>query len=148
MEAIEKNAVVNGTRITYFERGIAYRGQGPTLLFVHATGFHARVWDKIINALGDFHSISLDQRGHGRSEKVSVSHWNDVITDTFEFVEQLDLTNIVAIGHSMGGQTTNQSAIGRGWMTEDDYADIDFGSTKSSSSKRKKKSPRAKLKKR
>ncbi|MBL6692014.1 MAG: alpha/beta hydrolase [Pseudomonadales bacterium] len=103
MEAIEKNAVVNGTRITYFERGIAYRGQGPTLLFVHATGFHARVWDKIIDALGDLHSISVDQRGHGRSEKKKIQHWDEVITDVAELIEQLDLTNILAIGHSMGG---------------------------------------------
>ena len=102
LECIEKNAVVNGIRLTYFERGLAYRGIRPTLLFVHATGFHARVWDKIINALGDFHSISVDQRGHGRSEKKKTQHWNEVITDTREMIEQLELTNIIAIGHSMG----------------------------------------------
>ena len=103
LECIEKNAVVNGIRLTYFERGMAYRGIKPTLLFVHATGFHARVWDKIINSLGDFHSISVDQRGHGRSEKKKIQHWSEVITDTSEMIEQLDLTNVIAIGHSMGG---------------------------------------------
>ncbi len=103
MEVIEKNAIVNDTRITYFERGIAYRGKGPTLLFVHATGFHARVWDKIIDALGNVHSISVDQRGHGRSEKKKILHWDEVITDVAELIEQLDLANILAIGHSMGG---------------------------------------------
>jgi len=103
LKCIEKNAVVNGIRLTYFERGIAYRGVKPTLLFVHATGFHARVWDKIVNSLGNFHSISVDQRGHGRSEKKKTQHWNEVITDTSEMIEQLDLTNIIAIGHSMGG---------------------------------------------
>ena len=102
LDCVEKNAVVNQTRITYFERGIAFRGTKPTLLFVHATGFHARVWDKIINALGDYHSISLDQRGHGRSEKTKITHWDEVITDVQEFIEQLDLTNVVAVGHSMG----------------------------------------------
>ncbi len=102
LECIEKNAIVNGIRLTYFERGTVYRGVKPTLLFVHATGFHARIWDKIINALGDFHSISVDQRGHGRSEKKKTQHWSEVITDTSEMIEQLDLTNIIAIGHSMG----------------------------------------------
>ena len=102
LECIEKNAIVNGIRLTYFERGMVYRGVKPTLLFVHATGFHARIWDKIINALGDFHSISVDQRGHGRSEKKKTQHWSEVITDTSEMIEQLDLTNIIAIGHSMG----------------------------------------------
>ncbi len=102
LECLEKNAVVNGVRITYFERGMSFRGIRPTLLFVHATGFHARVWDKIINNLGDFHSISVDQRGHGRSEKKKIEHWGQVITDTYDMIVQLDLTNIVAIGHSMG----------------------------------------------
>lgn len=99
---MEKNAVVNGIRLTYFERGIAYRGKSPTLLFVHATGFHGRVWDKIINALGNVHSISVDSRGHGRSEKKKIGHWQEVVDDVHEFVLNLDLHNIVGIGHSMG----------------------------------------------
>ena len=103
LECTEKNAVVNNIRITYFERGMAFRGIKPTLLFVHATGFHARVWDKIINGLGDFHSISIDQRGHGRSEKKKIEHWDEVTTDVTDFIEQLDLQSIIAIGHSMGG---------------------------------------------
>ena len=103
LDCVEKNATVNGVRLTYFERGMAYRGRKPTLVFVHATGFHARIWDKIINALGDYHSISIDQRGHGRSEKLKINHWEDVITDVTGLIEQLDLTRIVAIGHSMGG---------------------------------------------
>ncbi len=112
LECLEKNAVVNGVRLTYFERGIAFRGQGPTLLFVHATGFHARVWDRIINDLGDFHSISIDQRGHGRSEKKKIYHWNEVITDVAEFIAQLDLNNILAIGHSMGAHALIGAAAG------------------------------------
>lgn len=120
LEPVEKNAVVNGTRITYFERGIAYRGQGPTLLFVHATGFHARVWDKIINALGNIHSISIDQRGHGRSEKKKILHWDEVITDVSEMIEQLDLSNLVAIGHSMGGH----ALIGAAARMEDRFLRI------------------------
>ena len=102
LECLEKNAVVNGLRLTYFERGMAHRGSSPTLLFVHATGFHARVWDKIINGLGNIHSISLDLRGHGRSEKKKIEHWENVISDVNELVIQLDLHNVIAIGHSMG----------------------------------------------
>ena len=102
LECVEKNAVVNGVRLTYFERGMAHRSQKPTLLFLHATGFHARVWDKIINNLGNYHSIAVDQRGHGRSEKRQIGHWDEFITDVTELIIQLDLVNVVAIGHSMG----------------------------------------------
>jgi lipase len=42
----------------------------PTLLFVHATGFHSRVWDQLISHLPARHIIAVDQRGHGRSETV------------------------------------------------------------------------------
>jgi len=103
LDPVEKNAFVNGVRITYFERGMSFRGQKPTLLFFHATGFHARIWDKIINALGDYHSISVDQRGHGRSEKKKIHHWDEAVADAAQFIEQLGLTNIIGIGHSMGG---------------------------------------------
>jgi|ADKQ01.1.fsa_nt_gi Predicted hydrolases or acyltransferases (alpha/beta hydrolase superfamily) len=110
LECLEKNAVVNGLRLTYFERGMAHRGTSPTLLFVHATGFHARVWDKIINGLGNIHSISVDQRGHGRSEKKKIEHWENVISDVHELIVQLDLRNVIAIGHSMGAHALLGSA--------------------------------------
>ncbi len=120
LECLEKNAVVDGTRLTYFERGMAFRGTKPTLLFVHATGFHARVWDKIINQLGNYHSISVDQRGHGRSEKKKIEHWGQVITDVSELIQQLDLANLIAIGHSMGGH----ALIGAAATMEDRFRQI------------------------
>lgn len=120
LECAEKNAVVAGTRLTYFERGMAFRGTKPTLLFVHATGFHGRIWDKIVNGLGDYHSISVDQRGHGRSEKKKIEHWNQVITDVAELITTLDLTNIIAIGHSMGGH----ALIGAAAMMEERFLKI------------------------
>ena len=62
----EKKIRLDSATLAYFERNTHLRSKGPTLLFVHATGFHGRVWDKIINSIGKFHSISVDQRGHGR----------------------------------------------------------------------------------
>lgn len=35
--------------ICWFEWGT--RGQGPSLLLLHATGFHARLWDQVVAAL-------------------------------------------------------------------------------------------------
>ncbi len=66
---------LNDCELAYFERHPELRGRGPTLFFVHATGFHARVWDQIIARLPHTHSIALDQRGHGRSEKRPITHW-------------------------------------------------------------------------
>ena len=38
---------VNGVDIAVFEWGQA-RADQPSILFVHATGFHARIWDQVI----------------------------------------------------------------------------------------------------
>ncbi len=99
---LEKSIRVRDIHLAYVERGESFRGIGPTLLFAHATGFHARIWDKIIDGLGNFHSISVDMRGHGRSGKRRIQHWDELIADLTEFIPQLDLSNIIGIGHSMG----------------------------------------------
>ena len=64
--APEQRVTVNGIRLAYFEWGTEHRGSGPTILLVHATGFHARVWDRIVKRLPGYHIVALDQRGHVR----------------------------------------------------------------------------------
>ena len=114
---IEKKAHVNGINLTYFERGRAHRDAGPTLLFAHATGFHARIWDKIVRQFPDCHVVSLDQRGHGRSEKKRVEHWSQLIADLSGLIATLDLQQLVGVGHSMGGH----AMIGAAGAQEDRF---------------------------
>jgi len=92
---------VNGAELAYFERGTR-RDDLPTLLFVHATGFHGRVWDYHAEAFPEHHIVALEQRGHGRSEKLAVSNWRTFGEDQAAFVEALDLSGLIGIGHSMG----------------------------------------------
>lgn len=105
MASIETPALrkirVNGAELAYFERG-SRRDDLPTLLFVHATGFHARVWDYHAEALPEYHIIALEQRGHGRSEKLAVTDWRTFGEDQAAFVQALDLHGLIGIGHSMG----------------------------------------------
>ena len=101
MEPQLHKVAVNGVNLAYFERGTR-RDDAPTLLFVHATGFHGRVWDYHAEAFPDLHIIALEQRGHGRSDKVPVKHWSKFGEDQAEFVQALDLSNLIGIGHSMG----------------------------------------------
>ncbi len=102
-DVIEKRVEVNDVGLAYFERREDLRGKGPTLFFVHATGFHGRLWDQIIARLPECHSIALDQRGHGRSDKVQIDHWRTTVNDAAAVIESLDLENVLAVGHSMGG---------------------------------------------
>lgn len=93
---------VNGVELVYFEWG--ERGDGGTIVMAHATGFHARVWDRTIAALpGSPHVIAYDQRGHGRSQKLGPYSWDVFGQDLFDLLEALDLEDVVGVGHSMGG---------------------------------------------
>ena len=104
----EGRIAVRGIELAYFEWG---RRTGPTILMLHATGFHARCWDGVIRALGtDTHVIAVDQRGHGRSSKQGPYNWSEFGADAAAFVDALELENIVGVGHSMGGHSIVQAA--------------------------------------
>ena len=112
-EPSEHRARVNGVELAYFEWGGHARGALPSILFVHATGFHARVFDRLIGHLGDRHVVSVDQRGHGRSgEKVPIRHWRDMGNDLTALVRELALEGAVGVGHSMGGHAIVDAAAG------------------------------------
>jgi lipase len=107
---IEKHIVVDGIDLCYFEWGHTDPAR-TTVVFAHATGFHARCWDGVVAHLdADRHVISIDQRGHGRSAKVPPFNWESFGHDLGRFVELLNLSRIVGVGHSMGGHATVQAA--------------------------------------
>ena len=92
----------NGIRMAYFEWRAAQRGLLPTLLLVHATGFHGRVWDQVVHHLPGRHVIAAEQRGHGRSEAADFDTWEAFGQDLSALAAQLDLHGAVGVGHSMG----------------------------------------------
>ena len=95
--------------ICYFEWGNA--GDGPSILLLHATGFHARCWDKLVDAFPDgTHVIAVDQLGHGRSAAPIITDWADVAGATAELVQSLGIRFAVGAGHSMGGHCLVQVA--------------------------------------
>lgn len=100
---------VNGTRLCWFETGVAHPGR-PSILLVHATGFHARCWDEVIRRLAGYHVISIDLRGHGRSDSSPPFSWDTFGSDLSEFIATIGLSNIVGAGHSMGGHCLVQAA--------------------------------------
>ena len=98
-----------GVRLCYFEWGAP--NEKPTVLCVHATGFHARCWDGVIRELGEgWHVVALDLRGHGRSEKRGPYDWRQFGDDVAAFAKALPLTRAIGIGHSMGGHAVVQAA--------------------------------------
>lgn len=99
-----------GLEICFFE----WSGRGRPLIFVHATGFHARCWDQVIAGFRDRHCIALDMPGHGRSESPDkVSDWLGYAQTVIDLVDSLDLADVLAIGHSMGGHSISFAALQR-----------------------------------
>ncbi|MBM03517.1 MAG: alpha/beta hydrolase [Chloroflexi bacterium] len=93
---------VGECNISLFE----WEGVGPPLFFSHATGFHARVWDNVIRKLPGRHVYSIDLRGHGRSDKTPLLYdWEIFVNDVIKIFQKLNLSNVVGVGHSMGGHT-------------------------------------------
>lgn len=101
------------TDLCYFEWGDASH---QTIIMLHATGFHARCWDKVIAHLADdYHVIAVDHRGHGRSGKPkSLSDWSIQAGDVARLIEHLDIKNIIGVGHSMGGNALVQICANHG----------------------------------
>lgn len=100
-EAQLKSIQVNGATLAYFEYGEP-RADAPTLLFVHATGFHGRVWDYHIARFPNHHCIAFEQRGHGRSESLAVDNWLTYGDDQIQLLATLGLQRVIGISHSMG----------------------------------------------
>lgn len=89
------------------------RGEGPSLVLVHATGFHARCWDAVIAAMGARHVLAVDQRGHGQSPRAPYTDWRDFGADLIAVYDAFELEGALAVGHSMGGAVTIMTAAAR-----------------------------------
>jgi len=91
---------LDGDRFHYFGWGES----GPTVVLVHATGFHGYVWKPIAQGFGRDHRVlALDQRGHGNSPKPQHGYTWDVFgTDLSRFLTALKLSRVTAVGHSAG----------------------------------------------
>jgi pimeloyl-ACP methyl ester carboxylesterase len=92
-----------GGEICWFEWGTP--SDRPSLLLLHATGFHARLWDQVVAALPPgIHVIAPDQLGHGRSFKpASLSDWAQTADALLPLIDRFAGTPLVGCGHSMGG---------------------------------------------
>ena len=101
---------VNGISITYYEWRAKPGNHEPPLLFAHATGFHARTLDAVGEHFPDRRVISLDLRGHGRSEGGPIDDWRTMAADVNGFLDQLRIRRAVGVGHSMGAHTLLQCA--------------------------------------
>jgi non-heme chloroperoxidase len=81
-------------------------GLGAPILFLNSLGCGSQMWDYQIAAFADegFRCIGFDRRGHGRSDQPAGGYDLDTFADDVAaLIDELDLSGLTLIAHSMGG---------------------------------------------
>ena len=97
--------LVQGDRIHYLEGGKFHKSH-PTLLFIHGAGQSTTTWrlqQEIFADHEEFNFIALDLPGHGCSKGNAFSTVEEYKEFVLEFIQTLELGEVILIGHSMGG---------------------------------------------
>ena len=97
--------------ISYTDSG----GDGTTLLFVHGLYIDKSYWsDQVKYFSPDYRVVTKDLPGHGQSGNER-PHWTlrGYAGDVYTIIKQLDLKNVILIGHSMGGDINLMAATYR-----------------------------------
>ncbi len=89
----------DGAQINVYDEG-----SGPVVLLVHGWSLNAGWWREQRAAMRDTHRVvSVELRGHGRSQKVAFGHrMSRYAADLEEILECMDLHRVVAVGWSLG----------------------------------------------
>lgn len=91
----------NGTRLFYRDWGA-----GRPVVFVTSWGLSSRMWqNQMLHLVEQGHrAIGYDRRGHGRSDDPGRGYDFDTLADDLAaLLDQLDLSDVTLVGHSMGG---------------------------------------------
>jgi pimeloyl-ACP methyl ester carboxylesterase len=113
----------NGENAIHASDGVSlfYRteGDGPTtLLFVHGWGGNGSgaVWDPLLRQLGhrDLRLVSMDLRGHGRSEHTRRGFTTERFAeDILEVADHVGATRFVLVAYSMSGRWSQWLSLTR-----------------------------------
>lgn len=96
-----------------FHYQITGNPQGHKLVFLHGLMGSGANWRSIAKAFeSDFHILTFDQRGHGRSfHPQSGYHPRDFAQDLRNILDELGWAEIALVGHSMGGRNALEFAL-------------------------------------
>lgn len=87
----------------YYEKS----GQGDTIVFLHGYTGSCKDWTNQISLLSDnYTTISVDHRGHGRSEAPPLKEDYSIdisANDIYTLLVTLGISKCCMVGHSMGG---------------------------------------------
>ncbi|UII25039.1 alpha/beta hydrolase [Fulvivirga maritima] len=82
------------------------QGNGQPVVFIHGWPLHHDMWKFQMEELSqhNFRCIAYDRRGFGQSDKPKTGYDYDTLAaDLNALITQLNLTNVILVGFSMGG---------------------------------------------
>ncbi|MHA2251490.1 MAG: alpha/beta fold hydrolase [Candidatus Kariarchaeaceae archaeon] len=99
-----KRGIVKGkdVQLAYID----YGGTGHYVILLHGVMSRATNWYDTAQWLREkYHVIAFDQRGHGRSDKPKHDYTREkFVEDIVIAMKELNISNAIIIGHSMGAQ--------------------------------------------
>ena len=102
--------IKNGTtQINYIKEG----NGDTTLLLVHGWCINSAYWENQINYFkGKYKVVAIDLPGFGKSTS-NRNEWTiqQYGTDVIEVIDQLNLQNVILVGHSMSGEVILEAAL-------------------------------------
>ena len=104
---VERRVRANGVGFNVCE----WPGAEPAIFLAHATSFHARCWDQVVERLPGIRCLALDMRGHGRSDRPPPPYpWKVFGEDVAAVARELGLRGALGVGHSKGGHAVINGA--------------------------------------
>lgn len=86
-------------------------GEGQPFIIAHGLFGFSDNWQSHANKLADYYRVILvDQRNHGHSDWSEVHTYDAMADDLHELIQELDLSNVILMGHSMGGKSVMRFA--------------------------------------
>jgi pimeloyl-ACP methyl ester carboxylesterase len=87
-------------------RGTSWVGSGTPVVLLHGLASQRRFWNLVVPHLNGCTVLTLDQRGHGESERPESGYGFDEVTaDVIAAVDALGWRRFVVVGHSWGAPT-------------------------------------------
>lgn len=80
-------------------------GQGDPIVFLHGITEDRQAWNSVCGLLGDYQTIRIDARGHGRSGRRAPYDLRTLASDVHCVMRTLRIEGAHVVGHSMGGAT-------------------------------------------
>src|SRR5690625_5127300 len=96
-------------KLFYTESG---NKQGPLFVFLHGGGVTSWMWDEQLTYFKDYHCVTVDLPGHGKSVHIQSFMIEDIAEEVLMIIESLrDDKEVILCGFSIGRSEEHTSEL-------------------------------------